>query len=128
MSWPSVAELGTGIGAGWLIATMWAALGGLLAVLLRGVAMPVGLGVVWLLAVQNLLATIAAPLLHWVAELQKGLPGPNAGSLVAALGAPAATPGVEQVVGAGQAALVVAGYLVGFVLLAAAYVGRRDIL
>jgi ABC-type transport system involved in multi-copper enzyme maturation permease subunit len=126
--WPPLAELTVGVGAGWLIATMWACFGVLLAVLLRGVALPVGLGLVWLLAVQNLLASLAAPLLDWVAELQKGLPGPNAGSLVAALGAGAETPGVEQVVGGGQAALTVAGYLVGFVLLAGAFLHRRDIL
>ncbi|GIG86528.1 ABC transporter permease [Plantactinospora endophytica] len=126
--WPSPAELAVGVGAGWLVAMMWASFGALLAVLLRGVALPVGLGLVWLLAVQNLLASLAAPLLDWVAQVQKGLPGPNAGSLVAALGAGPGTPGVEQVVGGGQAALTVAGYLVGFALLAGALLRRRDIL
>ncbi|MGI5213653.1 ABC transporter permease [Plantactinospora sp. CA-290183] len=126
--WPAPAELLTGVAAGWLVAAMWAALGVLLAVLLRGVALPIGLGLVWLLAVQNLLASLAAPLLDWVAELQRWLPGPNAGSLVAALGAAPATPGVEQVVGGGRAALAVAGYLVGFALLAGALLRRRDIL
>jgi ABC-type transport system involved in multi-copper enzyme maturation permease subunit len=128
MTWPPLADLMVGAGAGWLIASMWAAFGAVLAVLLRGVAMPVGLGLVWLLAVQNLLAAIAAPLLDWVADLQKALPGPNAGSLVAALGATSDTPGVGQLVGGGQAVLVVAGYLLGFVLLAGAYLRRRDIL
>ena len=127
MSWPSPADLAVGVGAGWLVATMWAAFGGLLAVLMRGVALPVGLGLVWLLAVQNLLSSIAAPLLDWVAELQKGLPGPNAGSLVAALGA-ADTPGVEAVVGGGPAAVVVAGYLVAFAALSGLLLCRRDIL
>lgn len=128
MDWPGAADLALGVGAGWLVATMWASFGALLAVLLRGVALPVGLGLVWLLAVQNLLASLAAPLIDWVAEMQKGLPGPNAGSLVAALGSSAGTPGVEQVVGGGQAALTVAGYLVGFALLAGAFLHRRDIL
>ncbi|MDG4785565.1 ABC transporter permease [Micromonospora sp. WMMD1102] len=126
--WPSPGELAVGVGAGWLVAMMWATFGVLLAVLLRGVALPVGLGLVWLLAVQNLLASLAAPLLDWVAQAQKGLPGPTAGSLVAALGAGPGTPGVEQVVGGGQAALTVAGYLVGFALLAGAVLRRRDIL
>jgi ABC-type transport system involved in multi-copper enzyme maturation permease subunit len=128
MNWPSLADLATGIGSGWLIAGVWATFGGLLAVLLRGVALPVGLGLVWLLAVQNLLAVVAAPLLRWVADLQQGLPGPNAGSLVAALGANTETPGVQQLVGGGQAALVLAGYLAGFVLLGGVYLRRRDIL
>jgi ABC-2 type transport system permease protein len=128
LDWPGVGDLVQGIGAGWLVAAMWTVLGVLLAVALRSVALPVGLGLVWLLAVQNLLALIAAPLLTWVADLQKGLPGPNAGSLVAALGASSSTPGVESVVGGGQAALVLAGYLVVFAVLGGALLRRRDIL
>ncbi|MDW5324039.1 ABC transporter permease [Plantactinospora sp. KLBMP9567] len=126
--WPAVGDLAVGIGGGWLISMVWAGFGVLLAVLLRGVALPIGLGLVWLLAVQNLLAAVAAPILDWVAELQKGLPGPNAGALAAALGASADAPGVGAVVGGGQAAVVLAGYLLGFVLLAGAYLHRRDIL
>ncbi len=128
MSWPGWSELLLGAGAGWLIASMWASLGVALAVVLRSVALPIGLGLVWLLAVQNLLAAIAAPLLDWVAEMQKGLPGPNAGSLVASLGASTQTPGVAEVVGSGQAALVLTGYLVAFSLLGAVLFYRRDIL
>ena len=128
VAWPSVADLAVGLGAGWLIATMWAMLGALLAIALRGVALPIGLGLVWMLAVQNLLAVIAAPLLDWVAEAQKGLPGPNAGSLVAALGATGDTPGVAAVVGGGQAALVIGGYLLAFVAAGGLLLHRRDIL
>ncbi|MGW5672476.1 ABC transporter permease [Micromonospora sp. NPDC003776] len=125
--WPGPGDLLTGIGAGWLIAAMWAMLGAVLAVALRAVALPVGLGLVWMLAVQNLLAAIAAPLLHWVAQAQKGLPGPNAGSLAAALGAPGDTPGVVGTVGGGQAAVVVAAYLIAFAAVGAVLLRRRDI-
>jgi ABC-type transport system involved in multi-copper enzyme maturation permease subunit len=126
-NWPSPADLLVGVGAGWLIAAMWAALGALLAIALRGVALPIGLGLVWLLAVQNLLAAIAAPLLDWVARAQEGLPGPNAGSLVASLGATADTPGVAELAGAGRASLVIAGYLAAFVLLGGVLLRRRDV-
>ncbi|MFG2166679.1 ABC transporter permease [Micromonospora chersina] len=127
VTWPAAGDLLTGIGAGWLIATMWAMLGAVLAVALRAVALPVGLGLVWMLAVQNLLAAIAAPLVDWVATAQEGLPGPNAGSLAAALGAPGDTPGVAATVGGGQAAVVVAAYLVGFAAVGAVLLRRRDI-
>jgi hypothetical protein len=127
LDWPSVADLAAGIGAGWLIASMWTALGVLLAVLLRGVALPIGLGLVWLMAVQNLLSAVAAPLLSWVATMQKGLPGPNAGSLAAALGSGVDTPGVSALVGGGQAALVVAAYLAGFLVIGAVLLKRRDV-
>jgi ABC-type transport system involved in multi-copper enzyme maturation permease subunit len=128
IAWPALTDLVAGIGAGWLIASMWTVLGALLGIVLRGVALPVGLGLVWLLAVQNLLSLIAAPLLDWVAQLQKGLPGPNAGSLVAAVGARADTPGVEALVGGRQAAVVIAAYLVVFAALGGAVLRRRDIL
>ncbi len=128
LDWPATGDLLAGIGAGWLIAAMWTVLGALLAIALRGVALPVGLGLVWLLAVQNLLTLIAAPLLDWVAQAQKLLPGPNAGSLVAALGAGADTPGVEAVVGGARAAVVVAAYLVVFAAAGGALLRRRDIL
>jgi ABC-type transport system involved in multi-copper enzyme maturation permease subunit len=128
LDWPAAADVLTGVGAGWLIAAMWTVLGALLAVALRGVALPVGLGLVWLLAVQNLLALIAAPLLDAVARAQEALPGPNAGSLVAALGAGADTPGVAALVPGTQAALVVAAYLAGFAVLGGVLLRRRDIL
>ncbi|MEV6638144.1 ABC transporter permease [Actinoplanes sp. NPDC051470] len=128
MNWPPAADVLVGIGAGWLIAAMWTVLGALLAIALRGVALPVGLGLVWMLAVQNLLTLIAAPLLDWVAQAQKGLPGPNAGSLVAALGGGTDTPGVVAVVGGGQAAWVLAAYLLVFAALGGLLLRRRDIL
>jgi hypothetical protein len=67
-------------------------------------------------------------LLDWVASAQRGLPGPNAGSLVAALGAGSDTPGVEAIVGGGQAAVVLAVYLLLFAALGGAILRRRDIL
>jgi len=128
VTWPGLGDLLVGVGAGWLIAAMWTVLGALLGIALRGVALPVGLGLVWLLAVQNLLALIAAPLLDWVAQLQKAMPGPNAGALVAALGAGTDTPGVAAVVGGGQAGVTVAAYLLVFAALGGTLLRRRDIL
>ena len=128
VQWPGLGDLLAGIGAGWLIAAMWTVLGALLGTALRGVALPIGLGLVWLLAVQNLLAVIAAPLLDGVAQLQKALPGPNAGSLVAALGAGTDTPGVAATVGGTQALLVVAAYLLAFAITGGVLLRRRDIL
>jgi ABC-2 type transport system permease protein len=127
VTWPGLAELATGVGAEWLILTMWTMLGALLAVLMRGIALPIGLGLVWLLAVQNLLASIAAPLLDWVADAQKALPGPNAGSLVASLGTSPATPGVAELVDSGQATLVLCGYLVVFTVITGWLLRRRDV-
>jgi ABC-2 type transport system permease protein len=127
VSWPAPLDIATGAGAGWLVATMWGSLGMLLGIALRSVALPIGLGLVWLLAVQNLLASIAAPLLHWVADLQKVLPGPNAGALAAVFGASTDTPGVSAIVGSGHATAVVVGYLLAFCVAGGWLLHRRDI-
>jgi ABC-2 type transport system permease protein len=51
VSWPPAGELVVGVLAGWLIVSMWATFGMFLAVLVRGTALAVGLGLVWTLAV-----------------------------------------------------------------------------
>ncbi|ONI75288.1 ABC transporter permease [Actinosynnema sp. ALI-1.44] len=127
LAWPSVVDIVTGFGAGWLVTMMWGALGVLLGIVFRGVALPIGLGLVWMLAVQNLLSAIAAPLLTWVNEMQKGLPGPNAGALVASLIGGAGPPGVEPIVGGAHAAVVIAAYLLAFSVLGGWLLQRRDI-
>ncbi|MDI5982173.1 ABC transporter permease subunit [Amycolatopsis magusensis] len=128
MTWPAVGDLVTGVGAGWLIASTWAVLGALLAIGMRGVALPMGLGLVWLLVVQNLLLGVAAPLLPWVNDLQLGLPGSNAGSLVASLGASTRSPGVAELTSPLQATLVLAAYLLAFTTLGGWLLHRRDVL
>lgn len=131
MDWPSLADLARGLAAGFLILLMWCLLGMVLAVLLQSLALPVGLGLVWALVIENLIREVAAPLLDSFETLQKGLPGVNAGSLVAALGAPTrgneAAPGVVSAVDGTQATLVLIAYAVVFVLVAGFILQRRDV-
>lgn len=127
LTWPAWQDIAAGVAGGWLVSMMWGSLGVLLGIALRSVALPIGLGLVWLLAVQNLLAGIAAPLVDWIAELQKGLPGPNAGALAAALGASSDTPGVSAVVGSAHATVAVAAYLLVFSAAGGWLLRRRDI-
>ena len=125
--WPPVADILAGFGGGWLVTMMWGTLGVLLGIVFRGVALPVGLGLIWMLVVQNLLSAIAAPLLGWVNTMQKGLPGPNAGALVASLIGGAGPPGVEPIVGGTHATVVVVAYLLAFSVLGGWLLHRRDI-
>jgi ABC-2 type transport system permease protein len=127
MDWPSAVDIAAGIGVGWLVTFMWGSLGVLLGIGLRSVALPIGLGLVWLLAVQNLLSGIAAPLVPAIADAQQYLPGPNAGALAAALGASEQTPGIDAIVGSGHATIVVTAYLVAFCALGGWLLHRRDI-
>ena len=121
LDYPSVATLAEGIGSGWLIMGMWCGLGALLGFAFRGVALPVGLGVVWVLGVENLVSAVADSLLTSLQPLRNLLPGVNAGSLVWSL-----APGGGAVAG-GRATLSLAIYVAAFALLGAYLVRRRDV-
>jgi ABC-type transport system involved in multi-copper enzyme maturation permease subunit len=125
--WPSLAELARGVASGWLILMTWCLLGVMLAFVFRGMALPIGLGVVWILGVENLIVNVAAALLDFAETLQKVLPGVNAGSLVSALGGGSDTPGVNTVVDGTQATLVLIAYVVVFALIAGFALQRRDV-
>lgn len=127
MDWPSLAELTRGVASGWLILMMWCVLGVMLAFVFRGMALPIGLGVVWILGVENLIVNVAAALLDFAETLQKGLPGVNAGSLVSALGGGSDTPGVNSAVNGTQATLVLITYVLVFALIAGFALQRRDV-
>jgi hypothetical protein len=117
--------------AGWLILCMWCSFGAVLAILMRGTALPIGLALVWILVVENVIRA-TAPGLPVIAALEQGLPGVNAGSLVAAMGrggTPATTgDGVAAIVGGGEALAVVALYLLLFVSVGALIMRSRDVL
>ncbi|HKR50001.1 MAG TPA: ABC transporter permease [Pseudonocardiaceae bacterium] len=131
-AFPPAAELARGLAAGWLILGMWALLGALAGITFRSTALAVGLSLVWALVIENLIRGFAS-LLDVFDTVQRALPGVNAGSLVAALGAlgqgdgAAGTPGVGAVVGGTQAVVVLACYTIGFALIAGTLLVRRDV-
>ena len=127
IAWPSLSELARGVASGWLILMTWCLLGAMLAFLFKGMAMPIGLGVVWILGIENLIVNVAAALLDFADTLQVGLPGVNAGSLVSALGGRSDAPGVNTAVDGTQATIVLVAYAVVFVLIASVALQRRDV-
>src|SRR5215204_5125156 len=52
MSWPSALDLVQAMGAGWLVLAVWTLLGVLLAVLTRGTALAIGIGVLYTLVLE----------------------------------------------------------------------------
>lgn len=130
IEWPALADIAQGFGSGLLILGMWTAAGVLVGTLARSPALAVGLGLVWALAVENLLRSVAGALdgLSYVTDV---LPGTAAGSLVGALvgrgGGEDGTPGVLTVLDGGTAAAWLATYLVVFVGVATYLVRRRDL-
>lgn len=128
--WPSVADNATGMAGGWLVLAMYALGGVLLGALTRGTSLAIGLGLVWVFVVEILIRGSAAAL-SFLDAVQYGLPGVNAGSLVAALGASTVeqggAPGVTTLVSGGQAALVLGGLAVAFAMVAGWLQRTRDV-
>lgn len=128
---PPVADLARAVGGGLLIFVMWTIAGVLAGTLARGPALAVGLGVVWVLAVENLLRGVAG-LLDWLQPVVDAMPGTAAGSVAGALGGSSeaqgdGTPGVLAVLDLGPASLLLAAYAVVFAATSTALVRRRDL-
>jgi ABC-2 type transport system permease protein len=132
LDFPSPVDLARGVGSGWLILGMWCGLGALLGFAFRSLALPVGLGVVWVLGVENLVSAVADSLLTALQPLRNLLPGVNAGSLVWSL-APGGgasgdpPPGVVDAVTGGRATVALAVYVAAFAVAGAFLVRRRDV-
>ncbi|MDQ0994690.1 ABC transporter permease [Streptomyces sp. V3I7] len=128
--WPDAATLLGGVGAVWLISMAAASVGILLSILLRGTGPAIGVGLLWLLAVENLVTGLAGTL-PALKGVQRLLIGPSAGSLATALdpsGKPnASVPGVVSVSGPLTASLVLAAYVVVCLAVSSALVSRRDV-
>lgn len=133
VDWPSAWLVVRGLAAGWLILGVWAALGVLLAVLSRGTALAVGIGVLYALVIEGLLSALASQvsLLDRLVEL---FVRANAYSLAVGLGVPADAvadngPGSFSgpFVSGGQALLVLASYVAAFVVLSGWLLRRRDV-
>ncbi|MFI7062921.1 ABC transporter permease subunit [Kribbella sp. NPDC050124] len=128
--WPGVTAILEGLAGGWLVLMMWCLAGAVLAVAFRNVALPIGLGVVWILGIETLLAGVVSSLLPSLDWLANALPGSNAGSLVfsvTGMAAADAPPGVRDAVGGGRALLTLLAYCAIFAVLAAWTTRRRDV-
>jgi ABC-2 type transport system permease protein len=124
---PAAGAIAEAMGAGWLILMMWTLLGACLAILFRSMALPIGLGLVWILAVENLIR-FTAPLIDGLGRAEKFMPGADAGALVASLGGtPASSTGVAAVVGGEQALVSVVVYTLVFTVVGALTLKRRDV-
>jgi ABC-2 type transport system permease protein len=130
LTWPGLAALAEGLGAALLIIAMWAAAGALVGIVARSPALSVGLGLVWLLVVENLLRGVAS-LLGPLESVTDVLPGSAAGSLAGALGAATESelggaPGVLTVLTGAESIALLSAYLVALVTVAALLMSRRD--
>jgi ABC-2 type transport system permease protein len=129
--WPGPDDLARSFGVGVLVMGMWTLGGVVIGTMARSPALSVGLGLVWVLAIENLLRGVGA-LWSPLERVTDVLPGTAAGSLVGSLGATpvseaGGTPGVLSTLSGGAAAGLLATYCLAFVAVTAWLNHRRDI-
>ena len=128
VTWPPAADLARSAGALFLIFAAWTAFGLGLAVLFRGTALAIGLGLAYALVIDRLVAAFSS-ISDIVKTVSQGLLGTNAGALVDPFRALAIGEGTGAgaIAGPGQAAIVLGAYIVVFVVLAGILLQRRDV-
>lgn len=131
--WPSAWLILRGAGLAWLLLAVWAGLGSVLAVASRGTGLAIGIGILYGLVIEGLVSALATQtkLFEPVADLMLRANGYSLlrGLGVAGQGAAENGPGAFRgpFVSEPQAFIVLATYLVGFVLITAIVVRRRDV-
>lgn len=128
---PPLQQMIAAVATTWLIGSMWCSFGVMLAAAFRQSVVPLAVGLLYLLVIEglvfNLLGSMGGDL---VRELEKLLPGPNAGALIGAFGHGYVPAGVQvptALVGPWHAAEAVAAYLLLFCTVTAYLVRRRDL-
>jgi ABC-type transport system involved in multi-copper enzyme maturation permease subunit len=121
--WPGVVDVAKAFLACWLIMGLWAAFGVFLSVLFKQAPLAIGLGIVYTIAIEGLVINILS-VDSSLKNIQRGFPGANATALVNSFGSNSAS----ALVGPTQAILVVAAFLVVFVLVSAVLLRVRDVI
>ncbi len=133
VSWPGLGSVLKGMGAEWLILSMWASMGLMFAVLFRSPGLGIGLGIgEWV--VEQVVTQQGAKLSHIVGVVSPFLPGVNYASLSVATsqnvvsfvqGVVTQSPGS---IDAARAAMTVGAYTLAFVVVAGLVLRARDVL
>lgn len=133
VDWPRLSIVVRGLAAAWLIFAVWSAFGVVLAVLSRGTAMAIGIGILYGLVIEGLISALFDQV-DSLRPLVKALLRANGYSLVTTLGVSTASvrdngPGgfSGPYVGGTQAVLVLVLQLAVFAVIAATVLRRRDV-
>jgi hypothetical protein len=126
--WPSTTDLVKGVAAAWLILYFFEVLGFALATVLKSSAVAIGLGLAYLLVVENLIFSLLVNLGDTFKHIQQLFPIANAGFLQLSFGAVrAAEAAAPPPVDATHAVVVIGIWLVGLAVIAGAVLRVRDI-
>ena len=127
VEWPSPGDTLRAMGCGFLISAVWTSLGAFLATLFRGTPLAVGLGLVYALLLEGVVATLLSASERFEPAL-KLLFNENSYALINSFGPAPEGLGVPQsIVEPARAATTLAVYALIFVLLSALLVRRRDV-
>lgn len=126
---PSAGRILLGIGSGTVILGMWTLAGAVVGAIARGPALAVGLGLVWVLVVENLLRGVAG-IFSPIKAITDHMPGTAAGSLAGSLRTVTgpATPGVLDILSRGASLIVLAVYIAAFAGGTIWLIRRRDMI
>lgn len=131
--WPSAMEFVRAIGVGWFLMVVWATFGVLLAVLTRGTALAIGIGIIYALIIENLIGAFATSL-SWLQPVVDQFLRASGYSLVRAAGlslggdannGPGSFAG--PFISGAHAFALLALYLIVFLVVSAALLHRRDV-
>lgn len=127
VEWPSATEIIKGIGAGWLILSTFAAMGIFLATLLRSTALAIGIGLVYLLVLENLFLALTTQS-ETVADIGRRFPAKNSIDLSESFGQfpPGFGGAPGQAVDGSTAVITLLIYTAVFLALSVILFKRRD--
>jgi ABC-2 type transport system permease protein len=125
--WPRVPDVLAALGTAWLIMSMYAGLGFVLAVLFRQPALAVGIGLVYMLVIESIVLNLLGSA-EAFRSIVSAFPGSNASALIGSFPSPVrGAQALAHGIGALQATLVVAAYTVLFGAVAGLAFRARDI-
>jgi len=127
VEWPSRGDTLRAVGCGFLISAVWTSFGALLATLFRGTPLAIGLGLVYVLLLEGVAATLLAANEDFEPAL-KFLFNENYYALINSFGStPEGLRVPQSTVEPERAAVTLAAYALAFVLVCALLLRRRDV-
>lgn len=132
-NWPLPGEILIGAAVGCLTLAVFSVLGFFLAILFKGSAVAIAIGLLYVLVVQDVLLPLLSFQVEAVALASQALPGRNAGDLVNSLessqqaGQPSGFPPGLEPVDPLQATLILIAYVAVFLAASMFVLGRQDI-
>jgi hypothetical protein len=128
ITWPTALYIAEGLGAVWLVFIANGAIGLALGVLIRHSAAALGIGLIYVLAVEVLgvrfIDSLNNGAYRWIGNL---FVGQNATALLSSFTSPAFGPSLPSAIAANRAVLVLAIYFVGLIVVAAGLLRLRDV-